>query len=252
MTTIEKIEKGIITLAEFTEDQQSFIRGLVKLSFNEGQEQASEKDYEILSLTSIESPTKKEKVVWYFDKENNGWTVDEPERAYYKDIPDFTSIHSIKRLSDGEVFTVGDKFKALTGSKEIEEIQSFEILHGVVRARMYHTQTKGSAIRLILEDPYIERYKTPLFTTEDGVDIYEGDKYYCINANLQEKVQEIFATKSTIKSCFYRYFSTKEKAEEYILMHKPCLSVKDILKRFNSRWSEVTETTLKELVKSKL
>jgi len=40
MTTIEKIEKGIITLAEFSEDQQSFIRGIVKLSFNEGQEQA--------------------------------------------------------------------------------------------------------------------------------------------------------------------------------------------------------------------
>ncbi len=40
MTTIEKIENGIITLAEFTEDQQSFIRGIVKLSFNEGQEQA--------------------------------------------------------------------------------------------------------------------------------------------------------------------------------------------------------------------
>jgi hypothetical protein len=40
MTTIEKIEKGIITLAEFTEGQQSFIRGIVKLSFNEGQEQA--------------------------------------------------------------------------------------------------------------------------------------------------------------------------------------------------------------------
>jgi hypothetical protein len=40
MTTIEKMEKGIITLAEFTEGQQSFIRGIVKLSFNEGQEQA--------------------------------------------------------------------------------------------------------------------------------------------------------------------------------------------------------------------
>ena len=40
MTIIEKIEKGIITLSEFSEDQQSFIRGIVKLSFNEGQEQA--------------------------------------------------------------------------------------------------------------------------------------------------------------------------------------------------------------------
>lgn len=40
MTTIEKIEKGIIALAEFTEDQQTFIRGVVKLSFNEGLEQA--------------------------------------------------------------------------------------------------------------------------------------------------------------------------------------------------------------------
>lgn len=65
--------------------------------------QPFEKDYEILSLTSIESPTRGEKVLWYFDKENNGWTVDEPERAYYKDIPDFTNIHSVKRLSDGEI-----------------------------------------------------------------------------------------------------------------------------------------------------
>lgn len=40
MITIEKIERRIITLEEFTEDQQSFIKGIVKLSFNEGQEQA--------------------------------------------------------------------------------------------------------------------------------------------------------------------------------------------------------------------
>jgi hypothetical protein len=38
ITTIEKIEKGIITLAEFSKDQQSFIRGIVKLSYNEGLE----------------------------------------------------------------------------------------------------------------------------------------------------------------------------------------------------------------------
>ena len=37
-TTIEKIEKGIIILAEFSNDQQDFIRGLVKLSYNEGLE----------------------------------------------------------------------------------------------------------------------------------------------------------------------------------------------------------------------
>ena len=36
ITTIEKIEKEIITLAEFSKDQQSFIRGIVKLSYNEG------------------------------------------------------------------------------------------------------------------------------------------------------------------------------------------------------------------------
>jgi hypothetical protein len=39
ITTIEKIEKGHITLAEFSKDQQSFIRGIVKLSYNEGLEQ---------------------------------------------------------------------------------------------------------------------------------------------------------------------------------------------------------------------
>ncbi len=54
MTTIEKIEKGIITLAEFTKDQQSFIRGIVKLSFNEGQEQALSQHDVIKSVCSNE------------------------------------------------------------------------------------------------------------------------------------------------------------------------------------------------------
>ena len=68
--------------------------------------------------------------------------------------------------------------------------------------------------------------KKPLFTTEDGVDIYEGiDSYYCHVSldtwEIEESKSSQKGISGSLKSSQYKYFSTREKAEEYIIKNKP-------------------------------
>lgn len=57
----------------------------------------------------------------------------------------------------------------------------------------------------------------PLFTTEDGVDIYEGDEYYWLT-NLDQIVYNTASIGSGTNG--FKCFSTYEAAEEYIAKHK--------------------------------
>ena len=103
----------------------------------------------------------------------------------------------------------------------------------------------------------VEKAKQPLFTTEDGVDIFEGDKVYYIETNDTTensfKVNEYtiqysgrFLSDNTLHS-----FSTKEKAEEYILLNKPVLSLNDVMDCFDCSVL-MTKNRLKIIVKSKI
>jgi hypothetical protein len=106
----------------------------------------------------------------------------------------------------------------------------------------------------------IEHYQK-IFTTEDGVDIFEGDNYYSVfKADLL--YNGMFKAEPTVGGRFSnpdtcKVFSTKQAAEEYILMNKPCLSIEDI-KSVSAitdnpfKLMGVLEDKLKSLVKSKL
>lgn len=175
-------------------------------------------------------------------------------------------IYSVRRLSDGEVFTVGDKFVNPYGSKEVEQIEYFEIVDGYLLVRMYHTVTKGSStyqfINNVSKNIFDYRYKEPLFTTEDGVDIFnKTDNFVWVNKctfGLEKRIidnqrHNFFFVYEPHKEL---YFSTKEAAEEYILMNKPCLSINDINNSLGE-WSGIgmvslTLDQMKKLVKSKL
>lgn len=71
--------------------------------------------------------------------------------------------------------------------------------------------------------------KPVLFTTEDGVGIKEDDMLFYVllkhNYNLHCNPANIHDGKNPD----YKYFSTKEAAEQYILEQKPCLSLNDLL-----------------------
>jgi len=132
-----------------------------------------------------------------------------------------------------------------------------ERLHLFTRISMDDFRKFVLGVEILLSD--LSKVKKPLFTTEDGVDIFEGDTYWWVT-----KLTYWCNFTNNVKISFYHdtekywYFSTKEAAEEYILMNKPCLSLNDVFKVYpklkrssNNIWTKHA-LELKELVKSKL
>tara|TARA_R110000850_G_scaffold69665_2_gene154594 strand:- start:9036 stop:10010 length:975 start_codon:yes stop_codon:yes gene_type:complete len=228
-------------------------------------------------------------------------------------------IKSFKRLSDGEIFTVGDKVKTSV-DKSFCSIYNLEVIankliidcthsylankeninllldiqhikkplftteDGVdinnldsvyyIRNRwlehkdyfIYHTTaTKGSVSTGHLYfskkqkayDYILLNKPKKLFTTEDGVDVFEGDVYYSINNILECSTQQaIIGTGGAMKDKLFKDFSTKEAAEKYILLNKPCLSINDVKlsldKSKKYQYHNTTFINLIKLVKTKL
>lgn len=182
-----------------------------------------EKDYEILEVIT-----------------NNGKFI---EKVYNQDatIEPYWKIYSIRRKKDGEIFTIGDKIFPLN------KICEFEIVNDKLKIyhcdESYSTPIKngpnnmpGNTSWLWLKD--IKKHKQPLFTTEDGVDIFEGDTYVPVYYCNKNGFKLEYTCKKDIKPGAFSknnyYFSTKEAAEEYILINKPCLSLNDIIEEVNS------------------
>jgi len=204
-----------------------------------------EKDYEILSFKSIGY-----NFTWSITNDklycsevinDKTWTQDELLKPFHK-----MYIHSVKRLSDGEIFTIGDKIQ----TSKVLTINSFIIIDNELLISPFEI------IGTIGLNNF-QKVKQPLFTTEDDVDIFEGDEYCTIEKDtLRYRIKEIAKKNSAGKNQdLLYYFSTKEKAEEYIIMNKPCLSLNDFnsLNETNEKaLIGITLKKLKELVKTKL
>jgi len=143
-------------------------------------------------------------------------------------------IYSVKRLSDGEVFTIGDLIDFRNfGNKGPQPIEKFETDYFDNNYISAYNSAYGLGLILWKKIPK----KTPLFTTEDGVEIFEGDNYsfiwlYNPATNQSTYTSYTFKAKLLEENCAWsvnaKYFSTKEKAEEYVLLNKPCLSIMEV------------------------
>lgn len=216
-------------------------------------EEIIEKDYEILSFIS-NSKTIYERLDAFGSKDDYGL---DGKDMYYGPLDSFLenlknnkfNIYSIKRLSDGEVFTMGDKITNEFLMNKNYNIKSFRVGNDCLK--ICGSGEKGRCF--ITLDKNTKKVKEPLFTTENEVDIYENDNVYYINDWYP-------CYRSNISKSNYnpntKYFSTKEKAEEYVLMNKPCLSINDLSIKNEIKCNEkligITLGKLKELVKSKL
>jgi len=202
------------------------------------------KDYEILSFKSKfgnEIYTKNEDSLF-----TNG-NIKPSTIEEMLDINKTNIIYSVKRLYDGEIFTIGDKVM-YENSGDIFIINYFTFYD--------KKQTKIVAGNSIATDPdnsdwsiintLIKYKKQPLFKTEDGVDIYENDEYYCTNH--QYNLYGPF--KGVLKFNVSKTFSTKKGAEAYIIMNKPCLSYKELTERDFIK--PCNRNTLLEWIKAKL
>jgi hypothetical protein len=110
-----------------------------------------------------------------------------------------------------EVFTIGDKTNNGTISK-------FEIDSNGIRV-FFEEKPKNYHVSLNT----IKHAKKVLFRTEDGIDIYEGDRVYSVTPNFCIGYSGSLKYKP-IQPCFL----TKEKAEEYIFYNSPVLSLKEV------------------------
>lgn len=202
-------------------------------------EEMVKKEYEILSF--------KEKVSKYniITKDIDGFGIMRTEKGLLQS--NMWDIHSIKRLSDGEVFTVGDKIirNGWDSGKTILSIT----LNDETRLLIFHGTSEVSYIE------QISHIKKPLFTTEDNVDLYKGDKYFQIGYKFENTECEAYDESNFDDSL--TIFSTKEKAEKYIVMNKPCLSINDIKKVWGGPFGrrgpvgQVFQSDLKTFVKNK-
>jgi hypothetical protein len=275
-------------------------------------EEVIEKDYKILSF--------KHKVsnhIWKNDSQLKDTFCIVDGKAPFTSLeeinryPKVYEIHSIKRLSDGKIFTVGDIIKhnnnvaypigELTKITIVSDTLFFESNHNhhefntnmcfisKVQQPLFITKDgiqifKGDECWAIDKtdldhlgkvdfrnnhpydyalyfsnekkaQQYIKENK-PLFTTEDGVDIFEGDKVYGVEVinNFKLLIIENCIMKTTHNPKHCIYLSTKEKAEEYILMNNPCLSINDVLSVSypSIRNRVITVRKLQKLINSKL
>jgi len=133
-------------------------------------------------------------------------------------VPQNAEILSVKRIYDGEVFSVGEKvyLKASDG-KGVFYIRKFTIKDGQCFA--------SSGINIM----QLEKVKEVLFTTEDGVGIHEGDTYYTLEPdNNWYLYYSGAAGDGSGKRTIAKYFSTKEAAEDWLNWNKPKYSKKEM------------------------
>ena len=187
-------------------------------------EKVVEKDYKIISISGhggLYTIKNNDKFAYYELSKNGKYTSDfllnNCGKPYH--------IHSIKRLSDGMIFSIGDKFypnkdEAITGTI-IDTIIKFELIENNALLRI-----QGDNFCRNIDN--IVKYKELLFVTEDNVEIFKGDEYCCLYTNYT--IGSMLTTNNASgKFTGIKRFSTKEAANKYIEENKPMYSKIDIL-----------------------
>jgi hypothetical protein len=142
-------------------------------------------------------------------------------KAFEEGVTPEWNIHSVKRLSDGTVFTVGDKVNFLSHDTVLEHIC-------LNKQKQLCFKIKGcyAVLENVFSNNNFKHASKPLFTTEDGVDIYLMKEYWCVYSNFSYQNFRAYSDSGKDKSC--KYFSTEAAAVTYIMFNKPCLSIKEI------------------------
>ena len=215
-------------------------------------EKEVQKEYEILSF--IDKPNtgriykKYTSNLFYSDDSAKLWY--ESELLKDEDV----KIHSVKRICDGEVFTIGDKVINVT-NEEITKIKEFSTEPKEKTLGKLCAFYEDGSFDYFYDIPKLEK-SFPLFKTEDGVDIHVNQYSYGVYLPTMKftgdyiwRYKDNFSSISLSKET--KYFSTEEKAKEYIIMNKPCLSINDI-NFLKTEGFCFWDRKLKELVKSKI
>ena len=193
----------------------------------------------------------------YYRKFNGKFTINlQYEYDEDKLINRELSIDTIRRVSDGVNFSVGDK---VVWDWIESGLPYFTITKFFYKDNQLKFATKeGSDFRL--NKMLLSHYKSEvLYRSYDGYDICEGDAFHAVQKN----------SFNTIENCQYKIdnesnyliFKNKDNMYEYVWLNKPCLSINDVAKVYvtanrkypkrPSGWEKQAEQLI-EIVKKKI
>lgn len=153
-------------------------------------------------------------------------------------------IISVKRLSDGAIIKVGDR-----------DLHDYEVVSIKERDNKIHVEVCSDIGNMAF--PLLKYYepkpaRTPILTSEDGVELFEGEEAFCIY-KLSKKCKIKAGTilpSDPVSS--YLYFSTCEAAEEYRTWHSYRLCYQDVMDVAGKILPYECAMRFKNLVKSRL
>jgi len=141
--------------------------------------------------------------------------------SYFGNINKYTTtINSVKRLSDNTIFSIGDKVI----NPKLKSNSTFTITKFELDCEGEHMLALGGGGAIGIHK--IEKYKEPLFITEDGVEIFKGDGYWQVTPEFKHYF--IGNNDYTRRNCD-KHFSTEKAAKDCIDLNKPQYSLQDIL-----------------------
>lgn len=165
------------------------------------------------------------------------------------------TIHSVKRLSDGEIFTVGDTVI----NPKLRSNATFKITSFTLDCNKEHLLVLGSGAIGLRK---IEKVKIPVFVTKDGVEIFHGDEFFVLFLDnvIKEPEHCVYGAYLAQNGSSHTWltpflnFSTREKADEFKnkILNEIKFSMLDILNaktNKNSTNPELIEIDLKKLTK---
>ena len=152
-------------------------------------------------------------------------------------------IKRVRRLSDGEVFSVGDDVEAKKWLGVRGKILRIEEKNGSLRIHFWKSFS-------FLDE--IQKSRKPILTSEDGVELFEGDKGYVYD-KVTGKSYHIRVSARTYCPDDYTYYSSREAAEEYRLNNARVLSMNDVMNFFGAELPfDGSIDVLEKIVKSRL
>jgi len=227
---LRKSDNEVFSIGEEVDTQ--FWRKQIIIGFN------TERTELVVEFETCVNPLSKIHKLYNSSKANDYEVLRSTVHPYPKPI----EITSVKRLSDGGIFKVGD----FTGAGN--KIISFKPNPKGFLSVSLEDCTKRHRWGTNLIS--IKKSKPVLFTTEDGVEIREGDKYFYIDHDWD--LGDFTGNKYTVLDG-YKTFSTEKAREEYVINNKPCLSYQDIKNTFSeTHLFETTWSRLKKVIKEKI
>ena len=155
------------------------------------------------------------------------WTLDEMI-VPMKDSG-FPIIYSVKRLSDGEIFTLGDCMTSNTSDWSDRDcfISAFKLTDDKMFFEI--KQDKMKSFYLLSLTKYKHK---PILISEEGIKLYEGDECFLVFTTRWDYTKTNMRKELSSPTSYMKYFANEDKARAFCYLHKPLYSRQDVLNCF--------------------